>query len=231
MKKIIFALTYAMLLSSTASAALIKSYDFNNDLSDTLNNGVDMIASGGTLSGGFYNFSANQGLRLTDALDDTMDYAIEMRLQIEDSTASWNKLIDFQDLTSDNGLYVLNSEIDFYVSGVNILGGQINTNEFFNIAFVRSAGVITTFLNGIELSPFVDSSDQAVPMDNILNFFEDDFATGQGEAFIGAVDYIRIHGDETTFGDEPDPQDVPEPTALFLMGLGLLGIRLSRQKP
>lgn len=214
---------------SVANAGLIKSYDFNGDLSDTLANGVDMTASGGALGGGLYTFGHNQGLRLTSALSDTADYAIEMRLRIDDDLSSWNKLLDFEDLTSDNGLYLFDGNFDFYVSGQNILGGPVNLNEFFTISFVRSAGVITTYYNGVALTPFIDSLNQAIPSSNILNFFEDDTLTAKGESFSGAVDYIRIHGDDSTFGDDPGIP-VHEPGTILLFGLALLGTFASRRK-
>ena len=38
--------------AQNAHAALIKSYDFDGSLADTLGNGADLVASGGTVSGG-----------------------------------------------------------------------------------------------------------------------------------------------------------------------------------
>ncbi|ASP49500.1 PEP-CTERM sorting domain-containing protein [Cognaticolwellia beringensis] len=213
---------------NVANAGLIKSYDFNGDLSDTIGNGVDMIANGGSVTGAEYHFTNNQGLKLTSALSNTSDYAIEMRLRVIDSLISWNKLIDFSNLVSDNGLYLLNGNFDFYVSGSNPLGGPVNLNEFFTIAFVRSAGVITTHFNGVALTPFNDSSNQAVPSANILNFFEDDTDTGGRESFVGAVDFIRIHDDASTFGTAPI--NVPEPSTLAIFALGMIGLASRRFK-
>ncbi len=229
MRRLSFLLLCVISICNFANAALLKSYDFDGGYSDTLGNGVDLIDGGGALVNGFYNFSDNQGLKLTSALTNTSDYAIEMRLSINDSVSSWNKLIDFQELASDNGLYVLNGNFDFYVSGVNILGGPVTVGEFFTISFVRNAGIITTFFNGVALTSFTDSSNQAVSAANVLNFFEDDVATNKTESFIGAVDYIRIHDDESTFGSAPIIS-VPAPHFIWLFAMLLISMVSLRHK-
>jgi hypothetical protein len=210
---LISALAVAVLacMSINANAALIKSYDFNGDFSDTLGNGFDLTPSGGTVSGGRYSFSDNQGLRLTSALPSTTDYAIELSFQMNDSLSGYNKLIDFQDLVSDNGQYVFRGELSFYDIGPT--GGSVLLNTDFTVGLARSAGSIELFLNGTLLGIKADFSGQAVPGSNILNFFEDDTITGQSESFVGSVDFIRIHDDSSTFGTAP----VPEPATLMAM--------------
>lgn len=214
--------------SITANATLIKSYDFDGGLSDTLGNGVDMVASGGTIAGGRYSFSRNQGLRLTSALPSTTDYAIELRLSINDSLSGYNKLIDFQDLGSDFGLYEYNGALDFYRAGP--AAGTVPLSNDFTVGLARSAGTIELFLNGTSLFSAPDYG-QAVSASNILNFFEDDTDTGQNESFVGSVDWIRIHNDSSTFGTEPTAA-VPEPATLALFGIGLiaLGFRIRQTK-
>ncbi len=229
MKKLGILLSCLMMASGIANAALLKSYDFNGDYSDTLGNGNELVASGGSILSGMYNFTDNQGLELTSAFTNTANYAIEMRLSVNDSLSGWNKLIDFQELSSDNGFYLKDDNFNFYVSGSNPVGGPVILNEFFDFAFVRSAGIITTYFNGVALTAFNDSSNQAVSSSNILNFFEDDFATGQGESFIGAVDYIRIHDDASTFGSQPTAS-IPEPSILAIFALGIFGLASRRLK-
>ena len=227
-------LSCLMMVCGTANAALIKSYDFNGGYSDTLGNGVDLVASGGSILGGEYNFTNNQGLELTSALANTSDYAIEMSLRVTDSLSGYNKLIDFMGLGSDNGMYLLNGAFNFYVSGSHSLGGPVILNEYFNLAFVRSAGIITTFFDGVALTPFTDSSNQAVSLSNTLNFFEDDLATSQNESFAGVVDFIRIHDDASSFGNQPTvpnpTANVPEPSTLAIFALGIMGLASRRFK-
>jgi hypothetical protein len=227
-KWLVGALTGLLLagVSVAANAVLLKSYDFDGDLTDTLGNGVDLIASGGSIASGRYSFVDNQGLRLTSALPSTTDYGIEIKLQMNDSLAGFNKLIDFQDLTSDLGLYEDDEGISFLMIGP--LEGRVFLSTDFTVGLGRSAGDIEVFLDGVLLFDAADGDEQAVPLDNILNFFEDDNLFGKGESFVGSVDFIRIHDDSSTFGTEPPT--IPEPTTILLLGLGLAGLGFARKR-
>ena len=213
---------FILTFSSLSHAALINSYDFNGGLTDTLSTGADLTASGGTISNGAYDFSANQGLRLTSALPSTTDYGIEFSLTVTDNVNGYNKLIDFSDLASDLGLYIQGGQITFYTAG--LFGGIISVNETFILGLERAAGSISLFLDGTLLSTISDPNNQAVSTANILNFFEDDLATGQSEAFNGSVDFIRIHNDSSTFSA------VPEPSTIVLIGLSILGLQLRKRQ-
>jgi PEP-CTERM motif len=219
---IMMVLTVGFVCTDSSQAGIIKSYDFDGGLSDTLGNGVNLIASGGTISGGRYSFTANQGLRLTSALPSTTNYGIEFRFRVNDSTAGYNKLIDFQDLASDLGLYVLSGQLDFYTVGP--AAGSILLNTDYTVGLSRSGGSIQLFLNGVSLFTAADGSSQAVSAANILNFFEDDVGTGQFESFAGSVDFIRIHDDSSTFGQSLAFTSVPEPSTFAIWCLGAIGM-------
>lgn len=79
-----------------ANAGLINSYDFNGDFSDTLGNGNDLTSFGGTVGVGSYSFADNQGFRLTSALTNTSDYAIEMNIQNNDDLLVYKNLLIFR---------------------------------------------------------------------------------------------------------------------------------------
>jgi len=191
-------LTIDVVCDPGAGPEVLKSYDFDGDLSDTLGNGADLVASGGTVDAGRYFFDLNQGLRLTTALPCTTDYAIEIRFQANDNVGGFNKLIDFQDLQNDSGLYVLNGEIDFFSAGPTGFG-VVTLNTDTTIGMTHEAGQASIYQDGVLLFTVADPLGQGIPSNNILNFFVDDFPTGQSEAFVGSVDFIRIHRDVSTF--------------------------------
>ncbi len=78
-------------------------------------------------------------------------------------------------------------------------------------------------MNGVSVFSASDGG-QVVSAGNIINFFEDDFRTGQGESFSGAADFIRIHDDASTFGTAPSPVPLPAGFGLLLGALGALGL-------
>lgn len=216
-------------VAATANAALIKSYDFTTGLNDALSNGVDLVASGGTVSAGRYSFGQNQGLRLDSAVPSTTDYALEVKFLVDDSVGSWNKIIDFSQLTSDLGLYIFNGTLNYY-SGVGN-GGVIGLDQDYVLGFELTGGSnIAVFLDGALV--FNGTTTSAQPSSNVLNFFEDDTFTGQSEAFVGSVDYIRVHNDRSTFGQAPTVSDptVPEPAPLALIAAGAMLLATKRFK-
>ena len=221
---LVAALASFVLVSSAAQAALLNSYDFDTlGRGDTLLVGDDLTDNGGTIAGGLYSFTDNQGLRLTAALPDTSNYGIELRFKVIDSIAGYNKLIDFQDLSSDFGLYLLEGTVDFFTALST--SGTVSLGEFVTVGLERSGGSISLFLDGAFLGTATDDSEQAVSLGNILNFFVDDTQVA-GESFAGAVDFIRIHNDSSTFGQAPAMPAIPVPASLpmLLSGLGLLSL-------
>ncbi|MFK7886861.1 MAG: hypothetical protein AB8G16_08345, partial [Gammaproteobacteria bacterium] len=98
---------------SIGGPQVIHSYPFNGTLGDSVG-GVAMEANGGTIENGRYQFDGNQGLTLRDALLDVNDYAIEVGMRIDTAQNFFVKLLDFLDLTSDNGLYIAGDNFIFY---------------------------------------------------------------------------------------------------------------------
>ncbi|MEX2453179.1 MAG: LamG-like jellyroll fold domain-containing protein, partial [Rhodospirillaceae bacterium] len=184
--------------AAPASATLVKSYDFNGDLTDTLGNGADLVSFGGSLAtSGLYTFSGNQGLRLDAALVDTSTYAIEMKVQMTSNGSFWKKLIDYQNLTSDMGLYIRSSSLHFYnASATGAVGIPVLTDAVITLTRDDATDLVSGYVDGALQWSFVDSGNLAVSASNVLHFFIDD--NFGPENFPGSVDYIRIYDTSDT---------------------------------
>lgn len=203
-----------------AKAAVLHNYNLDGTLADSLG-GPSLVASGGTLGATGYSFGANQGLSLS-GLNLTSDGVYEIALGFSFSNPSgYRKIIDFKNLTSDIGLYSLNSSLNFYpvTTGPS---GVFLPNQLVNLVVSRTTtGLITTSVNGIFQFSFLDASNLAIS--DTLKFFIDDLATGQGEASAGFVDYIKISGTSSV-------STVPLPASLPLLAAGLAGLGLVRRR-
>jgi hypothetical protein len=200
--------------ANPAHATLLHNYDLNGSLTDSLG-GPSLTAHGGVLGAAGYSFGANQGLSL-GGLNLATDgaYEIEMGFSLDD-TNGYRKIIDFSGLASDLGLYALSSSLNFYpvVSGSS---GVIPSSQMVNLMIARTTtGSVSASVDGVPQFSFIDST--GIALSNLLNFFIDDFATGQREASAGYVDYIRISGTGSVSA-------VPLPAALPLLAMGLAGL-------
>ncbi len=215
-------------VAGTASAGLIYSYDFNNLLSDTLGAGPDMTNNGGTLGATGLTFGANQGPTLAaGVLPSSSVYAIEMQVTL-DSTNGFAKLIDFDNLTMDSGLYNASSTtFNFtFCNTLDCANGLVvfTIGDSTNVLFSRDgANQIAGYLDGIQSFSVSDAAGLAL-VDTVLNFMRDDSITNGGESTSGFLDYIRFYDTAVTPDDLEVPLATPEPStlALFATGLALL---------
>ena len=129
MKKLILLLIIAA-FSATGRAQTGYQYDFRNNLHERTT-GPALIATcqdsfmsdvltDYALTRPVYRFQHGCGLNFDDATHNflaTSSYTIEMYVAL-DTVTSYRKLIDYANLSSDGGLYMLDSALDFY-SGHN----------------------------------------------------------------------------------------------------------------
>ena len=206
----------AVMAAAPAQAAVVHNYDLNGSLADSLG-GPSLTSLGGTLGATGYSFGANQGLSVSGlSISPSGYYGIEIAFSFS-SLGGYRKIIDFSSLTSDAGLYNLSSSLNFYPVTTGP-GGAFLANTLATLLLTRTAaGQVTGFVNGIQQITFMDTTNLALA--STLNFFVDDFATGQREASGGFVDYIRISDDKAV-------SSVPLPAGFPLLAAGLAGLGL-----
>ena len=184
-------------------------YSLNNTYADT-NGGPSLTPNGGTLSASGYTFAANQGLSLSNALGGNgAGYSIDITFSFNDLTSgnTYKKILDFNDLNDDAGLYLLNGQLDFFpiASGPTVVAA----NQSITVDLTRNAAtqLVTGSLDGVQQFSFVDGSNAAVfgSPDNTIHFFEDDNSTGMREASGGTVTSIIVNGTSAPVRKPPPP--------------------------
>lgn len=178
---------------------------------DDLFGGPPLTSHGGDFVGNRYRFGAGQGLSVEGAMPRTV-YTLDMMLSF-DTLATWNKIVDFEDLGPDTGLYTYKSGLQFViVPNADFL----TTEPRFAIGSPRrltttrdATGTFTAYIDGVitfgerksDPEPpvtfpttaftFVDSSSLAALSTDRVHFFMDDMATTDENA-PGTVERIRI---------------------------------------
>ena len=225
-------LAAALLSLASAPSALAQThvYTLNNTLADS-NGGPSLVPNGstgtGALSASGYTFTANQGLGLSNALTDPGNYSISLTFSLTD-LLGYKKLIDFKNLVSDNGLYLLNGQLDYYPTALTATT-TVAANQSVTVNLTRNSAtqLVTGSVNGVQQFSFTDTTNDAVfsTANGQINFFQDDNATGQNEAGPGTVTRITITG-----------APVPEASAtvslglLLALGMGGLVVAAKRKK-
>lgn len=217
---------------AAGAATLTNDYLFQNTLADSLG-GPSLVSLGGTLGSGIYTFGADQGLSLSGALPGNQDADYSIYLDFEFGTlGGYRKILDFKNLTSDNGLYNLSTDLNYFdfSFGPN---GAFTPGTFAQVVLTRdnSTGLVVGYVDGVQQISFTDTTSDAVfnAANNIINFFQDDDVTGGRESSSGSVTEIRIYDGALTASEVADLSSVPEPTSLVLAGAGLLLCLLGRR--
>ncbi|MCW8924828.1 MAG: Ig-like domain-containing protein [Xanthomonadales bacterium] len=200
----------AVVLLSLAPAAqaatLTHKYTFETDYSDSEGSlpivpVVSMISNPGGrhILGNYDPSKPNNGLTLTNGLSDTSDYSIVLVFEFDapsEGTNTFKKIIDFQGLTTDEGLYTSQYTLYFY-GATSPSGTPLTPEEDAHLVLTRdsSTKLVTFYLDGVEQGSFTDNSELAIPSGNVLTFFEDDDTTRNTypEYHSGSVDDIEIY--------------------------------------
>jgi len=223
------ALTFAVAAQAAAADHL---YQLNGSLADSLG-GPALTAFGGTLGAGGYNFAADQGLSLAYALGGvyTIDLAFRFDALYANSGSGYQKIIDFNSLTSDAGLYARAGSVDLYpaTSTAPLLSAGVEQR----LTMTRNAAsLVTLYVGGVEVLRYADIGGLANFGTNLATFFRDDAVTGHSEAGSGSIDYLRTFDRALSATEVAGlASAVPEPgtAVMFGAGLGLLGLAARRK--
>lgn len=218
-------------IAATNAMAQTHLYEFNGNLNDSLG-GPSLSANGGSLGASAYSFGANQGLSLSNALSADV-YTIDMTFSFA-PRSSWSKIVDFNNLTADAGLYryvdssgaVL--QICSCSNKVNSAFGAITDNQPVRITLTRDASqVVTQYVNGVSAGSYLDSGNNLTfnTSNHVAHFFMDDSATAFAEASAGSVSRIMIFDSALSSTAVANINAVPEPEtyAMLMAGLVLIG--------
>jgi hypothetical protein len=183
----------------TAQAATVNhAYNFNNTLTD-MYGGPSLVANGGTLATNGYSFAPNQGLNLTGAIAAMDKYSILVDYKLTNTITGngYKKVISFNNLTDDKGIYHANGHLTPYPNGGNS-SITVGDDETVRLVLTRNAsGMFSGYFNGIQQFSLDDSvTNYASIASNIINFFQDDSYTNGSEASGGMVGKIVIYDDE-----------------------------------
>ncbi len=197
---------------AAASATLVADYQFNNSRSSSVGGAPALVDAGGPNS--FVNdsvegtaqpvlqFAAGDGVDLspTAGVMPNGTYTIEV-LASFDQQSGYTRIVDFKDSTSDNGLYTLNGQLDFYPwasGGTN----PISPGTYARIVLTRdSVGMVRGYVDGVLQWTFDDSAseDGVIDASGLLRFFRDDTVVPD-EVSAGKVARIRVWDDALDAG-------------------------------
>jgi hypothetical protein len=232
----LLAMSLSAIATCARAATLTHLYSLDNTYADS-NGGENLNPNGGTLTPtGGYDFAAGQGLSLNNSIDNNA-YSIVLDFAFTDpsSGTGYKKIVDFKNLTSDDGLYQKNAILDFYrfdgITESEAIGTTpLNSNLARAILTRDNTGTVAGYINGNLEFSFNDLSGAAIfdQPNSIAHFFNDDSITNGAEISGGFLRRIAIFNgalDPTEIAnlDLSGATAVPEPIGIVGTVLGGFG--------
>lgn len=232
------------LCAGLASAATLKAeYQFDNSLSSSQSGAPVLVAANpygsnvfltDTVLGQSRTVYATNGTTATQAglrlsatgLVSATDYSLDMVFSLTDGGPAYKRL--FQTGTNDNGLYVdLDGKLNTYATGSNA-GLAFSMNTYHHLVLTVSGGNLTkVWLDGTLSHTVTTNVLNITAPGSALSFFIDDageFANAR-TALIRMWDGTLTNGEVAALAAAPlasqATQDIPEPSPLVLLALGL----------
>src|SRR6186713_115737 len=174
-------------------AQLLHDYELNGDYLDAFG-GNPMVPNGGFLNATEYVFGPDQGPNVSGVIDPGT-YCIQLKFTPL-ATTGWRKILDFKNRTSDKGLYIYNSKLQFYpyTPGPDI---AFSPGVPVTVLFTRdgATGEMSGYVDGVWQWTITDSPNDATftGPGNIIYILIDDLAV-PGESMSGSLDFFKISG-------------------------------------
>ncbi len=200
-----------LFFSNNILAQKVYSYQFNNTLS-CIGGGPDLKQNcTGTystdslkligISRPVYNFALNCGLVFYDTNNFISNgtYSIETYVALDDAGGGLRKIIDFKNLTTENGFYDNANKVIF--KSPDTTSGEFFDDKVWTFVTLTRNGttkLTTIYANGQYVSSFKDTKNNLAVYDanKKLTFFEDDTTNQQQDASSGKVALINIYNYE-----------------------------------
>jgi hypothetical protein len=99
-------------LPAVWGSTLTHDYNLTTSLNDLIGT-TPLISDGGSTTGAGYAFGAQQGLNVSSALSNVGNYSILMNFSFQ-ALGGYRKIVDTKDLASDNGLYNLSTDLNYF---------------------------------------------------------------------------------------------------------------------
>ncbi|MBD0833393.1 HYR domain-containing protein [Aestuariibaculum sediminum] len=143
-------LFFIVLLQVNVAGAqnLVHNFEFNGNFNDSKSTGISLTPDNIATSSFQTNpngwtwtqpTSPGGGLVLqTDQLSDPQSYSLGFRIEFDQTSPGYKKILSFKGQTDDNGLYYHNSNLQFYPFGANN-ALTYAANTFYDFVFVRNS--------------------------------------------------------------------------------------------
>jgi hypothetical protein len=220
--------TLFLAIPSVWASTLTHDYDLTNSLNDLIGT-TPLNSDGGSVTAAGYSFAADQGLNVSSALSNIGDYSLLIDFSFQD-LSGFRKILDYKNLASDNGVYNLSTDLNYFNFDFGPAGAFTADTEARVIVTRDSAtDVVTGYVDGVSQFTFTDSTNDATftGTNGIMRFFEDDNVTGARESSAGLATRISIYDGALTstevaaLGGPQLPTAVPEPASFLLLGTAL----------
>jgi hypothetical protein len=224
----------------SAARAQQHVYTFNNSLADLLG-GPSLVSDGGVLGASGYTFNGtttNKGLSLSSVFSAGASYSIAFEATI-DNIGGFKKLVDFKNLSSENGFYNHAGAVNVYPSSESAATYySTGVSAFTVLTRDATTQAFAVYVNGALATSFSDASGITTfsGTNGIARFFEDDLLS-PGEVPSGTVTYLATYNSALSADDvarlskytppstnPPGISSVPEPGSFALVVAGLLGV-------